>query len=271
MHQIMLLLPSQSVVALCNASYPIHTSFRSSNRPFWRAAIHSCMPWFWEIHILIKHGTVDDETTDYKGLFLWLEKNTESRLGMEGPFLGVANRRRIWGVCEQYAPLYSSRVALNRRERLLGREAEEIWGNSKNLGLPVVAQPRPVAGLRTSTAQWVSNVIRDTHCGALLEAVWDEKRSLVGLAMTISGRQRQLFGKDGGPDWMTEKVGIEKGSWIKGLLLHMPDMFLTEKLETSIKGITVSPRNRVCWTQCILAEVASRSRKTGTHNRSGRL
>lgn len=267
----MLLLPSQSVVALCNASYPIHTSFRSSNRSFWRAAIHSCMPWFWEIHILIKHGTVDDETTDYKGLFLWLEKNTEPRLGMEGPFLGVANRRRIWGVCEQYAPLYSSRVALNRRERLLGGEAEEIWENSKNLGLPVVAQPRPVAGLRTSTAQWVSSIIRDTHCGALLETVWDEKRSLVGLAMTISGRQRQLFGKDEGPGWMTEKVGIEKGSWIKGLLLHMPDMFLTEKLETSIKGITVSPRNRECWTQCILAEVAFRSRKTGTHNRSGRL
>lgn len=43
---------------------------------------------------------------------------------------------------------------------------------------------------------------------------------------------------------MTEKVGIEKGSWIKGLLLHMPDMFLTEKLETSIKGITVHITDR---------------------------
>ncbi|EKG10186.1 F-box domain-containing protein [Macrophomina phaseolina MS6] len=220
-HQIMLMLPSETAVALCNASFSVHSSFGSSNRTFWRAAIHHY-----------------DETTDYKGLFLWLEKYTKPRKGLEGPFMGIANRRRIWGVCEQYAALYAPRVAAKARMHVADGEADRIWKGSKNLGVPVVIQPLPRKGLRTVTTQWITDIVQDTHRGGVLEAIWDVNRTLVGLAVTLTGKQRHVFGMDHGPNRTKEQVSLGEGCWIKSLVLHMPDMFLTERLETSIKGIT---------------------------------
>lgn len=192
------------------------------------------------MHVLIRHGTVDDETTDYKGLFLWLEKYTKPRKGLEGPFMGIANRRRIWGVCEQYAALYAPRVAAKARMHVADGEADRIWKGSKNLGVPVVIQPLPRKGLRTVTTQWITDIVQDTHRGGVLEAIWDVNRTLVGLAVTLTGKQRHVFGMDHGPNRTKEQVSLGEGCWIKSLVLHMPDMFLTERLETSIKGITVS-------------------------------
>ncbi|KKY13208.1 putative f-box domain protein [Diplodia seriata] len=122
-HQILLLLPAEAVPRLATASYPVHAAVRSSarNPGFWRQALRRCMPWFWELHVLMRHGTVDPEETDFKGLFLWLEACTRPRRGLEGPFMGVANRRRVWGVCEQYDALYVRRIRMtNGKDVKLG-------------------------------------------------------------------------------------------------------------------------------------------------------
>ncbi|KAL0262037.1 hypothetical protein SLS55_003472 [Diplodia seriata] len=250
-HQILLLLPAEAVPRLATASYPVHAAVRSSarNPGFWRQALRRCMPWFWELHVLMRHGTVDPEETDFKGLFLWLEACTRPRRGLEGPFMGVANRRRVWGVCEQYDALYVRRVREKERESAVGREAREIWRGVVNTGLPVVVWPVPVpeneGGLRTSTTQWVC-AWEEVQGGAVLEVTWDEQHTLMGLTLVVSG-ERRLFGSDGGGRFGSrlkkETVEIEPGCWIRGLVLHIPDVFHKEKAETSIKGITIRMTN----------------------------
>ena len=63
------------------------------------------VPFFWEMLPLIDQSDLLPDF-DYKTLFLWLDKVTTPEYGIAGPFMHVANRRRIWGVCEQLAPAY---------------------------------------------------------------------------------------------------------------------------------------------------------------------
>ncbi|KAJ7280403.1 hypothetical protein C8J57DRAFT_125080 [Mycena rebaudengoi] len=235
-HTILLLLPSHSVLAVCKASYPVHAFFRASNRPFWRAALHSCMPWFWELHGLMQDdGPLNKQKMDYMGLFLWLDKMSTPRRGLDGPFLEVANRRRIWAVCKQLADHYVPAVRMKAAERALGAAAELIWDKSVNADMPAVSWPKPKerTRTRTATAQWLCD---STHFsrGGVFEAVWSEEGSLVGMALTVAA-ERRVFGK--GQETLNQKVELQ--GELTALVLHMPDIFLHEKMETSVKGITV--------------------------------
>lgn len=234
-HALLLLLPAHTVLSLCTASYPLHSFFGPSNRLFWRAALSACTPWFWELHNLIRGGTLDLQTTEYKGLFLWVDNHTRPRKGLRGPFMGVANRRRIWGVCEQLAAEYRPRVALKAAERVQGVMAS---AESVNVDMPAVVWPKPkeTTRTRTATAQWVYDRMGYLS-GGVFEAFWDEGASLVGIAFTVpGGSDRRVFGKAQGT--ANDTAGIR--SEIAGLVLHMPDIFIEEKMETSIKGITAS-------------------------------
>ena len=76
---------------------------------YWAGMIqYHLAPWFWELGDLV----AEQNFVDYKGLFLWLEAVTRPRKGVSGPWMGLANRRRIWGVCGQLADAY--RVALEQ-------------------------------------------------------------------------------------------------------------------------------------------------------------
>ncbi|KAF7326367.1 putative f-box domain protein [Mycena venus] len=236
-HALLLLLPLDTVIALCAASYPIHAFFGPSNRSFWRAALFTCMPWFWELHELVRDGTLNPKTTDYKGLFLWADKHTIPREGLRGPFMGVANRRRIWGVCLQLAEEYNPRAAVKTRERVRGAAAELIWKKSVNVDLPAVLWPKPKEKVRTrtATAQWICDEMSHTR-GGVFEAFWGKEGSLVGMVFTVvESSERSVFGEESGS--IEEAAVLETG--IAGLVLHLPDIFLHEKVETSIRGITV--------------------------------
>ncbi|KAJ7204568.1 hypothetical protein C8J57DRAFT_1485377 [Mycena rebaudengoi] len=217
-HTILLLLPSHSVLAVCKASYLVHAFFRASNRPFWRAALHSCMPWFWELHGLMQDdGPLNKQKMDYMGLFLWLDK-------MSTPAAGLG--RAIPRGCKS---------APHLGERVLGAAAELIWDKSVNADMPAVSWPKPKerTRTRTATAQWLCD---STHFsrGGVFEAVWNEEGSLVGMALTVAA-ERRVFGK--GQETLNQKVELQ--GELTALVLHMPDIFLHEKTETSVKGITV--------------------------------
>lgn len=57
---------------------------------------------------------------DLRKVYLYLQRATEAKLGMRGPFLGVANRRRIWGVCEQIAVGYREEAEMLKAEDFEG-------------------------------------------------------------------------------------------------------------------------------------------------------
>lgn len=48
----------------------------------------------------------EQDHMDYKGLFLFLDAATQPRKGITGPWMALANRRRIWGVCGQLVDAY---------------------------------------------------------------------------------------------------------------------------------------------------------------------
>ncbi|KAJ7149032.1 hypothetical protein C8R43DRAFT_1128795 [Mycena crocata] len=240
-HAVLLSLPSHTVLALCTASYPIHSFFNASNRPFWCAALQACMPWFWELHEDLRNGTLSPQMTNYKGLFLWAEKQTKPRTGLHGPFMTIANRRRIWDVCVQLADDYAPRVAVKAKERVEGTAAEQVWETSVNVDMPAVYWPKLKDGVRTRTvsAQWICDAM-SYEGGGVFETFWGAEKSLVGMAFTDEHPEVAIMGKvfrktEGGS---TETVRLETG--IAGLVLHMPDIFVDEKIETFIKGITVS-------------------------------
>lgn len=83
------------------------------------------MPWFWEISNLIS----DQNFLDYKGVFVWLEKVTRPRKGVKGPWMGVANRRRIWKVCGLLEEDYA--VALEREIAERGVVSDEEEGEEE--------------------------------------------------------------------------------------------------------------------------------------------
>ena len=112
LHTVIQYLPVQDTLNLMQASHHICVTTREPT--FWRSMIRAHIaPWFWEIETLVTGDEL--KGFDYKGLFLWLDKITEPKFGMQSPFMGVANRRRIWSVCGLVADAY---------EKQLGKEQE---------------------------------------------------------------------------------------------------------------------------------------------------
>jgi len=103
LHTVIQYLPVQDALSLMQASY--HVCITTRPPTFWRNMIRIHLaPWFWEIETLVTGDEL--QGLDYKGLFLWLDKVTEPIFAMQGPFMGVANRRRIWNVCGVVADAY---------------------------------------------------------------------------------------------------------------------------------------------------------------------
>ncbi|KAF3050559.1 hypothetical protein E8E11_004382 [Didymella keratinophila] len=97
----------QDALNLMQASY--HVCITTREPTFWKGMIRTHLaPWFWEMETL----TTGDKLQgfDYKGLFLRLDKVTEPKFGMQGPFMGVANCRRIWSVCGVVADAYNKQL-----------------------------------------------------------------------------------------------------------------------------------------------------------------
>ncbi|KAI9045138.1 F-box protein [Aspergillus affinis] len=102
--RICLYLPGESLKALTQASLSIQ--LLTQDNFFWKRFMHWDMPWFWELQTSQTRKKAPEDL-NYKRLYLWLDSMTMPRYGMDDlSVIGVANRRRIWGVCEQLAPQY---------------------------------------------------------------------------------------------------------------------------------------------------------------------
>ncbi|KAK3367786.1 hypothetical protein B0H63DRAFT_565679 [Podospora didyma] len=108
-YQITELTPTSAVLALCKASRVVHALLRG-NVGFWRHRIARELPWFYELIPLMSDPERVSDLNLTKVLS-WARKVSEPRLGMSGPFMSLANRRRIWTVCEQLAELYRKQTS----------------------------------------------------------------------------------------------------------------------------------------------------------------
>jgi hypothetical protein len=141
LHDIFDQLSTQDTTSLMIASWHVLTSTR--NTEFWRHLLRRrILPWFWELHSLVTNATLP-LTFNYKQLYLWLDRVTTPEISLKGPFMGIANRRRIWAVCEQLAPLYKERISPNKHIEPGDEESETILHSAMSLHMPIVLYPEP--------------------------------------------------------------------------------------------------------------------------------
>ncbi|KAJ5998541.1 hypothetical protein N7451_006351 [Penicillium sp. IBT 35674x] len=101
------LLPAGSILALKAASWVMHTT--TLPREFWRHRLRSEMPWLWEIHDI---DVFESQELENKASKLLLDIPVKSQYTSKNDdyILGLANRRRIWGVCEQIRSRYFEKL-----------------------------------------------------------------------------------------------------------------------------------------------------------------
>lgn len=106
-HEIFKLLSAGSLLALKAASWVMHTT--TLPRESWKHKLRSEMPWLWEIH---DFDVFESQELEGKASKLLLDIPVKSQYTSENDdyILGLANRRRIWGVCEQIQSCYFEKL-----------------------------------------------------------------------------------------------------------------------------------------------------------------
>jgi hypothetical protein len=99
-------LSGDSIMAFSRASWTILT--RTRNNSFWKKRLSEDMAWFWELQEYLEHS--QHRVRNFKALYLWLDKRTQPLYGLTGAFMGIANRRRIWGPCAELARRYHRKL-----------------------------------------------------------------------------------------------------------------------------------------------------------------
>lgn len=248
LHYLFAFLPGKSLVALIRASWPVNCATRRNN--IWKLVIQWEMPWFWELWL--QYGMLGEyrHLVNLKGLYLWLDKVTTPEYGMSGPFMGIANRRRIWGACQQIAGAYFKRVS-----------QKKIWGNdegnnaimknaimkqSKVHQMPMVLYPQPVV-VESFTTQWVYSWREVDYWPAAFETFWNAVNDLVGLAVFIGG-DRRFFGRvaPNATGIHVKRQEIAGNEWISRLVLGLctaGDLWMSVK-DLSVRASRIYLRHR---------------------------
>ena len=92
--------------AVSVASFPVMNA--TSRDLFWKDLLYRAGV---ELDSVVSELRQEDlEDLDYKRLWLWLEKVSRPMFAVDAPWLGVANRRRVWAACEQIAAVYGERT-----------------------------------------------------------------------------------------------------------------------------------------------------------------
>ncbi|KAJ5680961.1 hypothetical protein N7536_012100 [Penicillium majusculum] len=106
-HEIFKLLPAGSILALKAASLAMHST--ALPRDLWKRTLMSEIPWLWEVHDIDAFQSQEVEGNTSK-LLLDIQKKSQYTSENDDYIFGLANRRRIWGVCEQIRSRYLEKL-----------------------------------------------------------------------------------------------------------------------------------------------------------------
>jgi hypothetical protein len=195
------------------------------------------LPWLWELDELMASTTLPPNF-DYKGLFLWLDSSTMPEIGIYGPLMGIANRRRIWGVCQQLLPLYKERLKPIEYTEPTDAEANAVLQTAVSLHTPIVMHPQPEETQDVS-AQFIRSWGEISRHSCDLDTYWNNRGALVGIAVTFGAGQR-VFGHTDGRKGLP--LHLEAGDWIKGIIVGVRDIDLHHGQVACIVAMGVSAR-----------------------------
>lgn len=173
-------------------------------------------PWFWEADSLpddVDFGALGNALKTWAS-FDVMETSLENI--RNGTLLGLANRRRIWGVAEYLAREYATATSSLDVQLALAGEAER-WIRAQTIirQLPptLLPDPRKERDKRQEHCFFVKSW-DDIHDGARLALYWNLDGALVGMA-----KGDNLFGNSQPPDGRTDVITIPPGDWLQAITL----------------------------------------------------
>lgn len=228
--QIISYLDHSSLVNLFRASWSLHSSYHGNDK-FWRQRIRHTLDWFFELEDALQSG---DTKCDLKAVYLWAMKISEPYWGKKGRYLGITNRRRIWGVCRQLVDQYMEKMPA---------EPQNVDSALRKVAtcpyMPLVTWPT-ITDVDLDTVYWLSSW-DDLYAPKLVQTYWDTDGDLTGISVTIDDDER-LFGGNAVPDENVQSFQLEGKDWIDGIIIHIPKLnsFMAKSSSASPKGISVS-------------------------------
>jgi hypothetical protein len=110
LHLLLTRVATPDIISLAAASHHINLQIQSPS--FWKSMLRTriILPWFPELEDLCTTTLFPSPELDFKKLFLWLYHVTNPHFGMQGPFVRIANRRRIWNAVQGLVTPYFEQV-----------------------------------------------------------------------------------------------------------------------------------------------------------------
>jgi hypothetical protein len=232
LHTIFPYLSDGNILDLMKASWSVN--FTTRNNSIWKQLLHSRIyPWFWEAKEVLNGSTLPQDF-NYKRAFLWLNTITTPKFGIRGPFIGVANRRRIWSVCEELKFFYRNSSPIDVSADLTNdEEAKDIMTRAASLQMSLVAHPKPRNLGKTVSTQWIKSWADVDSRSCVFETYWrstgpeqgdssPEAEVLIGMGVIFGLNDRRFnCPKDLSITWSCKTAMIDANDWIKEIILHV--------------------------------------------------
>jgi hypothetical protein len=210
-------LSGDALLALLKASWPAVCATRGN--AFWKWFLKNDMLWLAELWPLLDEQRQGPEIS-YKALCMWLNEVTKPRYGMDGPFMCVANRRRIWGMCEKLASRYFKRLQAMQ----LDEPGCSIFESATCRHMAFISDDKQPPNNSWTVQRALFAYSRDDidKKAAILEAYWGEDGGLVGLC-AVFGKHRRSFGLNSAQVSHTAKTAmrIDVGDQITAVVLRI--------------------------------------------------
>jgi hypothetical protein len=243
LHCIADFLPADGLLNLVTASW--HANAILDCREFWLRRIRHDLPWFSELLALLQDAGIVAKV-NLKKVLSWADELTRPRLFMHGEFMPVANRRRIWGVCDQLAAIYEARKHQGSNPKV---DSHFAMIRSSSVHFPIRRIAGPIAAGNYKESEWCywlrswSDV--ETTAEKLLQTFWISDGSLVGMSLSLGqGPKRVLNGGIAEEALAVQSYTIGAHDWITAAVIHVAPAGRTKVVP---KGITVWPAPAFSW------------------------
>ncbi|KAL4915462.1 hypothetical protein BDW62DRAFT_203647 [Aspergillus aurantiobrunneus] len=205
---IVVILPMVSVNCL-RASSPAVARLELNNG-FWKQNLHHDMPWLFDMPD--RGNEEPDWAKCYEDLL------ARSHDGGPAQILGLVNRRRIWGACDQVASLYARRKATKDENR----KRSQVSLLTHAMSTPMRRLTSPKAKTEISALPLLNQVSDIDHGGCSFSTFWSSKGALSGLGFQRAGStQRREMDTTGSCNQFAvrDEVEIKNNDWIRGFIV----------------------------------------------------
>lgn len=132
--------------------------------------------------------------------------------------MGIANRRRIWNVCEQLAPAYNLKAHRKTQDEPDDQEAKAVLDAALSLHMPRVMYPQPKQST-TVFAQFIRSWNEVANQASDVETYFrEEDGALVGISVTFSDVER-IFGSTEGKKGQSMHINAQ--DWIQEIIVDI--------------------------------------------------